>query len=174
MLGTRKRLRGPLRIRAYATALLPAVWVLVTLAMSPAAAEVALADGPSASSSSTVLYGGTTSNGWPVIAEVTPNGRLIKRIVGGIDADCSQGGVFSFPSTWRNVPVSRGGAFKASYHDTDSAEGVEVTMSETLAGRLNRAHTRVSATWRSTTTFRQPDGTVDVCDTGTLKVALHR
>jgi hypothetical protein len=172
MLEIRKRLHVPLRVRA--AALLPAFWVLAALAMSPVGAEVALADAPSASSSSTVLYGGLTSNGWPVIAEVTSNGRMIKRIVGGIGADCSQGGVLSFPSTWRNVPVSRRGGFKASYEDTGSSDGVEVTMSESLSGKLNRAHTRISATWRSSTTFRNPDGTVDTCDTGALRVTLHR
>ena len=163
------------RIRVYAVALVPAVWALGGVAISPLGAEAAGADGPSAAGSALVTYGGTTSKGWPVFAQVTSNGRLIKRIVGGISADCTQGGMYVFPSEWRNVPISRARTFRVSYHDSDTLDdGVEVTVSETLSGKLNRARTRISAKWHASTTFRSPDGTVDTCDTGTLGVALHR
>lgn len=163
------------RIRLYAVALLPALWGVVgAVAISPVGAEVALADGPSAASATVAMYGGTNAGGWPVFAQVTRNGRMIKRIVGAIAADCTQGGMLVVPSEWRNVPISRARTFRTAYHDTDTVEGVEVTMSETLSGRLNRARSRMSAKWRATATFRSPDGTVDTCDTGTLGFVLHR
>ena len=163
------------RMRVYVVALVPAVWALGSVAVSPLAAEVAHADGPSAASSTLAMYGGTTSNGWPVFAEVTSNGRKIKRIVGTIAADCTQGGELVFPSTWRDLRVTRAGAFRARYENTDTLDnGVDVTASEALSGKLNRAHTRISVRWHASTTFRSPDGTVDTCDTGTLGVALHR
>jgi hypothetical protein len=49
-----------------------------------------------------------------------------------------------------------------------------VTVSETFAGKFNRTRTRLTATWRSSTTFRAPDGTVDVCDTGSLRVTARQ
>lgn len=163
------------RMRVYAVAIVPAVWALGGVAMSPLGAEVASAEGASAAGSTVAVYGGITSNGWPVFAEVTSNGRMIKRMVGAIASDCTQGETSVFPSEWRNVPISRARTFRASYQDSDTLDdGVEVTLSETVSGKLNRAHTRISARWHATITMRSPDGTVDTCDTGTLGVSLHR
>ena len=162
-------------LRAYAVALVPAVWALGAVAISPLGAEVASAAGPSAASATTTMYGGTTSNGWPVFAEVRRDGRQIKRIVGTIAADCTDGGMLFVPSEWRSVAISRARTFRVSSRDSDTLDdGIEVTMSETLSGKINRAHTRISARWHATTTFRSPDGTVNTCDTGTLGFALHR
>ena len=175
MWATRKRVRIPFRIRALATALVPALWALGALAMSPAGAELALADGPTAAKRSAgVIYGGMTSNGWPVIVEVTRDGRLVKRVVGGMSARCSLGGTYVFPSQWRNLRISRAGAIAASYRDTDVDEGVEVTYEETFAAKFNRARTRLTGKWRASTTFRMPDGTVDVCDTGSLRFTAQQ
>jgi len=163
------------RMRVYAVALVPAVWAFGAVAISPLGAEVASAEGPSAAGSTVAMYGGTTSKGWPVFAQVTSNGRLIKRIVGAITADCTEGGPMVFPSEWRNVPISRARTFRASYEDSDTLDGgVEVTLSETLSGRMNRARTRLSAKWHASMTMRSPDGTVNTCDSGALGVALHR
>jgi hypothetical protein len=154
--------------------ILTAICVLATLAMSPLAAELAYADEASAASRSVVTFGGLTSNGWPVVAQVTSDGRRLKRIVGGIYASCSQGGGFAFPSQWRDLRISRSGAFRASYHDSGVVGGEEVTTSETLVGKLNRARTKLTGTWRASTTFKEPDGTTDVCDSGSLRFSLHR
>jgi hypothetical protein len=149
------------------------LWALIAVAMSPVGGEVALANGSAAARGSAVVLGGTTSNGWPVVAELSRDGRFIKRVLGGIYADCSEGGGWAFPSEWRDLRVSRTGAFKASYDDTDVDEGVEVTYFETLAGKLNRARTKLTATWRASTTFTYPDGTANVCDSGPLRVTLR-
>jgi hypothetical protein len=164
----------PVRLRPLAAALLPAICVLGTIAMSPLGAELAYADGASAASRSVVTFGGMTSNGWPVVAQITSDGRRVKRIVGAINATCSQGGSLAFPSQWRDLRISRSGAFKGSYHDSAVVDGEEVTMSETLVGKVNRAHTKLTGTWRASTTFKEPDGTTDVCDSGSLKFSLGR
>jgi hypothetical protein len=164
----------PVRLRALSAALLPAICVLGTVAMSPFGAELAYADGASAASRSVVTFGGLTSDGWPVMAQVTSDGRRVKRIVGAIYATCSQGGGFAIPSEWRDLRISRSGAFKASYHDTGVVDGEEVMMSETLVGKVNRARTKLSGTWRASTTVKEPDGTTDTCDSGSLKFSLHR
>jgi hypothetical protein len=173
MWATRERMRIAPRIRAHAAALAPAVATLAVAAMSPMGA-VAFADGPRPAGAAAGVYGGMTSDGWPVIAEVTRDGRLLKRIVGGIQLDCSQGGGYSFPSQWRGLRISPSGAFKASYTDTGVEDGVEVEVSESIAGKLNPARTRLTATWRASSTFRNPDGTVDVCESGALRVVVRQ
>jgi hypothetical protein len=167
-------MRVPVRLRALGAALLPAICVLGTLAMSPLGAELAYADDASAASRSVAVFGGLTSDGWPVVAEVTADGRKVKRIVGAIYATCSRGGSLAFPSQWHDLRISRSRTFKASYHDSEVVDGVEVTMSESLVGKVNRTRTKLSGTWRASTTFKEPDGTTDTCDSGSLKFGLHR
>jgi hypothetical protein len=170
-----RAIRMRMRIRVHAAALVPAIAALAVATVSPMGAEVALASQSSAAARSPgVVYGGMTSNEWPVVAEVTRNGRMLKRVVGAIHADCSQGGSYTFPSQWRSLRISRSGAFKASYHDSYLDDGVEVTLSETFVGRFNRARTQLTARWRASTTFRSPDGTVDVCDSGSLRVTARQ
>ena len=170
----REHRRVPVRMRALGAVLLPAICVLGTIAMSPLGAELAYADGASAASRSVITFGGLTSDGWPVMAQVSSDGRRVKRIVGAIYASCSQGGGFAAPSQWRDLRISRSGAFKASYHDSGVVDGEEITISETLVGKVNRARTKVTGTWRASTTFKEPDGTTDVCDSGSLKFSLRR
>ena len=174
MHATRKRSGIAGRIRTHVAAVASVIWALAAVTMSPLGAEVALADGPSAANRPAAVYGGTTSNGWPVFAEVTSDGHRIKRVLGAIYLDCGQGQGFTMRSQWHNLRISRSGTFKTSYRDTSADEGVETTYSETFAGRINRARTRLSASWRISMTFGNPDGAVDTCDSGALSVALHR
>ena len=151
-------------------ALTPAIVTFAIVSMSPLGAEVALAAESSASGRSAgVVYGGLTSNGWPLTVEVTRNGRMVKQVLGAISSPCSLGGSFIFPSTWRDLRISRSGAFRASYDDSFVDEGYEVTISETFAGKFNRKRTKLTGRWRAASTFRDRDGTVDVCDSGLLR-----
>ena len=151
-------------------ALTPAIVTFAIVSMSPLGAEVALAAGSSASERSVgVVYGGLTSNGWPVTIETTSNGRMIKRVAGAIDAPCSLGGSFTNPSQWRYLRISPTGTFKASYRDDYLDDGYEVEVNETFAAKFNRNRTKITGTWRDVHTFRAPDGTVDVCDSGSLR-----
>ena len=168
-----RRLR--LWIRAQAAAVAPAIATLVAFTMSPMGADLALADVPAAAQRPAgLVYGGTMSNGWPLVVEVTRNGRMVKGVVGAVSASCDQGGIFSFPSTWRYLRINRHGAFKASYRDNYLDEGTEVTVSETFVGRFNRNRTKVTGQWRDTHTFTAPDGTVEVCDTGSLSFSARQ
>jgi hypothetical protein len=175
MWATRRRMRIPMRIRAAAAAVASAIWALGALAMSPTSAELALADASSsAAGSGGVVYGGTTSNGWPVIVEVTRDGRMVKRVLGAMSADCTQGETLIFPSSWRGLRISRGGAIRASFRDSDVVDGTEVTYDESFTAKFNRSRTRLTGKWRASTTFRMPDGTVDFCDTGSLRFAARQ
>jgi hypothetical protein len=171
-----QRGRIPGFVRAQATVLAPAIAALVLATMSPLGAEVALAgEGSASQRSAGVVYGGTTSNGWPVVVEVTRNGRMIKHAIGGLEADCSRGGSYTFPSHWRYVRIARNGSFKAAYDDSYYlSDGTQATVAESFAGKFNRRRTRLTGTWRNATTFRATDGSTDVCDTGSLRVSARQ
>jgi hypothetical protein len=163
------------RIRARLAALTPAVATLAVAMSSPLGAELALADAPTAARGSAgVVYGGMTSNGWPVIVEVTRDGRFVKRMVGGIFAKCNVDGIYTFPSQWRDLRISRAGVFKEAYVDTDVEDGLEVTYAESFAAKFNRARTRITGKWRASAAFQMPDGAVNVCDTGPLRFTAQQ
>ena len=169
------RVRIQQRVRALAAALVPAGTALALFTMSPMGAELAMADEPTAAQfSSGSILGGATSNGWPVVVELTRNGRMIKHAVAALSADCTQGGRFIYPSEWAFLRISRSGTFRTSWEDTDVYDGTQVHLTETFTGKFNRARTRLTATMRASTTFRMPDGTEDVCDTGALKITARR
>jgi hypothetical protein len=79
-----------------------------------------------------------------------------------------------YSSRWRHIRLSRNGSLKASYNDSLVRDGAELTWSETLVGKLNRARTRLTGTWHLTTILRQPDGTENTCDSGPLRFTARR
>src|SRR5262245_1600345 len=159
------------RIQCLAAALAPTLAALAVVAMSPMGGAVAEAKAPV---SARGVFGGTMSNGWPVVIEVSKDGHSIKRAVGAVYADCTNEGIYAYPSLWARVRISRTGAFKGMGADSWNDAGVEAKSAEVIQGKVNRAHTLITGTWRALATFTQPDGTVDTCDTGALKFTARR
>ena len=152
--------------------------VIATVLCSPAGAAVALAGvphdgGAQSSRSATVSLGGLTSNGWPVYIELAADGRSIVRAVGAIDTPCSGGGSLTVPDTWLRVPI-RHGSFRAVYRDSFTDGGARIDVQDTFAGKVNRARTVVSGTWRYKMVLHLPDGSMDTCDSGVLKFRAQR
>lgn len=145
------------------------------IAVSPMGAT-ALATEPQGSASARGVHvlGGLTSQGFPVLVEVSRSGRQVKRIVAGLRMHCGQDGRITEPERWLRLPVSRRGAFRASYRDSFSDQGAQVTVSDSLVGKVNARRTAVSATWRLTMVVREPNGTVDSCDSGNVRVTARR
>ena len=139
MHATRKRSGIAGRIRTHVAAVASVIWALAAVTMSPLGAEVALADGPSAANRPAAVYGGTTSNGWPVFAEVTSDGHRIKRVLGAIYLDCGQGQGFAMRSQWRNLRISRSGTFKTSYRDTSAGHHRREAGGREVGIRVNEA-----------------------------------
>ena len=152
--------------------------VIAAVFCSPVGAAVALAGEPheggaQSSRSGKIILGGLTSNGWPVYVELAANGRSIVRAVGAIDAPCSQGGSSTAADKWTYVPVRRG-KFSTTYRDSDPEAGAVFDYDDSFTGKVNRARTVVSGTWRNKLVVRMADGSVDTCDSGPLRFKAKR
>jgi hypothetical protein len=151
------------------------VSVVGLIAVSPMGA-VALASEPEGiiSARGVNVLGGLTSQRFPVMIEVSKNGRQIKRAAAGINLPCSMGGSVTFPDRWTRITVSRRGSFKATYRDAFTDEGAVVTVSDSLEGKLNASRTVVTGRWRNTMVSREPNGTVETCDSGSVRFSARR
>lgn len=152
--------------------------VAVAMFLSPLGAAVAFAGvphdgGAQSSRSGKLALGGLTSNGWPVYIELAGNGRSIVRAVGAIDAPCTKGGSTTFDDKWARVPVRRG-SFKAAYRDSFSDQGATIDVDDSFTGKVNRARTAITGTWRNKMVIHEPDGSVDSCDSGVLRFKARR
>ena len=129
--------------------------------------------GQSTAKLKTIRLGGLTGNGWPVYIQLAANGRLITTAVGAIDAPCTKGGSATFKDKWRFVPVRRG-TFKVVYRDSYTDAGATIEVDDSFTGRVNRARTAITGTWRNKMVVREPDGSVDTCDSGALRFTARR
>ena len=145
---------------------------------SPMGAAIALADEPTEakaehSQGGTVRLGGLTSNGWPVHIQLAGNGKVIVRAVGAISLPCTKGGSVVFKDQWRYVSVRRG-SFKAVRRDSFTDQGATIEIEDSFTGKVNRARTAIKGTWRNKMVVREPDGSVDTCDSGVLRFTARR
>ena len=88
-------------------------------------------------------------------------------------APCTKGGSATFKDQWRYVAVRRG-TFKAVYRDSFTDEGATIEVDDSFTGRVNRARTAITGTWRNKMVVREPDGSVDTCDSGVLRFTARR
>jgi hypothetical protein len=151
--------------------------VAMALMLSPVGAEVALADASAQAGAARLAgipYGGLISNRWPVVFQVSRDGRQLVSVVGAIEMKCSEGGSLIVPDSWNRLPLSRRGGFRGTYRDAFEEGGDRVEISDSIRGRLNRARTRITGKWRSRMTLHQADGSVDTCDSGRLRFSAER
>lgn len=151
------------------------VSVVGMIAVSPMGAIAVASETESTASARGVhVLGGLTSQGFPVLVEVSSNGRQLKRAVAGIELRCSSGGRFAVSDRWTRVPVTRRGTFKATYRDSFTDEGAVVTVSDSFEGKLNARRTVLTGRWRNTMVVRDANGSVDTCDSGSVRVKARR
>lgn len=151
------------------------VSVVGMIAVSPMGATALATELESSASARGVhVLGGLTSQGFPVLIEVSSNGRQIRRAVAGIEQRCSAGGRFATSDKWMRVPVSRRGTFKVTYRDSFTDEGAVVTVSDSFEGKLNARRTVLTGRWRNTMVVREANGSVDTCDSGSVRVKARR
>jgi hypothetical protein len=137
------------------------LWVLV----SPASPFAATA---SAATSTGQVLGGSTSQGQPVVFELSRSGRELKRALVAIDLTCTSGAMLSLPDSYLGVRL-RNGRLKSSFTDSFVADGVEYQRSGSVSGRMNRSHTAILGSWRLSMTIRDPQtGETDSCESGAV------
>lgn len=135
--------------------------VLATVTLAPTALARPAAD---------VTFGGRTSAHWPVMVQLSRDGRKVTYAVAAWSAQCSDG-PFADYEEFAQIPVSARGRFSSSYDTGDyQQDSATVRYAASIAGKLNKRHTRIKGTVRVFSSAKDPANGVDsTCDTGTVK-----
>lgn len=123
------------------------------------------------------VYGGFTSQGWPVVVEVSPNRRAVDQAAVGGDLKCTGGGYLSELDPYTRIPLGRHGAFRAVFSDylVRYSDGSFDVFSGALIGKANAAHTKMTGTWRMHDEAHDASGAVtDQCDSGLVHWTARR
>jgi len=150
-----------------------AVWLGLSRAASWLCAFAAvLLAAPAVSAAATgVVYGGRTSQGYPVVIELK-NRRVVAQALMGFDARCTAGGLYSDWDRWTNLKMTRKGKFGARFGPETfrSDDGTTWDMQSEISGGLNRARSKISGSWHfKITYFDSAGGVTDTCDSGKIR-----
>ena len=129
-----------------------------------------------AAAAAVFVYGGTTSQDFPVLIETTRNGSKVTAARIGIRATCTSGGAATVPDGYRNMPVKRR-KFSASFGPTTqrNADGTTTDFQGSITGTFNRARTKVTGTWTFRATEHDASGAVtDTCDSAKVNFSARR
>jgi hypothetical protein len=133
--------------------------VAVVLALAPAAVARPAKD---------VTYGGKSSAKWPVMVQLSHDGRQVTYAVAAWTTHCTDG-TASDSEEFAGIPLSASGRFAKSYDTGDVQEGsVSYRYAASIDGKLNKQRSKITGTVRVMSHYK--DDTVDwTCDTGTVK-----
>lgn len=116
------------------------------------------------------VFGGFTSQDFPVILEArTP---LLKRLVGvaaAVRLECATGGGFTVADAYRDLKVDRQRRFQASFgpETRRNDDGTTTEIEGSVRGRFNRTRTLARGAWEAKATERDAAGAVtDSCESG--------
>jgi hypothetical protein len=115
--------------------------------------------------------GGTTSQGYPVIVQMTATRREVVREVAAIALKCTSGGRVTIPDRFTKLDVTKGGKFRVAYgpFTQRNDDGTTTDFQGRMTGVLNDAKTKIAGTWRMIAVDHDAAGAVtDSCDTGLL------
>lgn len=159
---TQRQVRGACAIAAGAVVLWP-----VTAAARP---EPAPPHGVMAAAGGTV-YGGATSQDFPVVIQTNKNGRTVTNATIAIRANCTSGGFVVVPDGYRNLTVSKKRKFSASFGPMTQRndDGTTTDFEGTVSGSFNKARSKASGRWSFKATDHDAAGAVtDTCDSGSV------
>lgn len=115
-------------------------------------------------------YKGLTSQGQPGLIR-TPNGHRITVAKVQLAMNCSDGGAFIMPATWKPMPILPNGTFGEVLTGSGEEEGAVFNIRAKLSGRFNKDRTEVTAKAEFKLISHEADGSVVTCDSGV--VTLH-
>jgi len=119
-----------------------------------------------------LVYGGQTSQGWPVVIEVRKDRRQVARAITALHVECAQGGFINIPDAYIRLPVNKKRQFRSSFGpDTErNPDGTTADLSGSIRGTFNRARSKVSGTWQFRITDYDASGaTTGTCDSGLVR-----
>jgi hypothetical protein len=117
------------------------------------------------------VYGGVTSQGFPVVIETTRSGRKITGTTVAIRLTCASGGTVTVPDGYRNLAVSKKRKFGASFGPITrrNDDGTATDFEGNISGSFNKARTKASGKWSFKGTDRDAAGAVtDTCEASNI------
>ena len=118
------------------------------------------------------VYGGVTSQDFPVVIQTNRNGRKVTDAMIAIRANCTSGGFVVLPDGYRDVSVSKKRKFSASFGPTTERndDGTTTDLEGSISGSFNKARTKASGKWSFKATEHDAAGAVtDTCDSGSIR-----
>lgn len=149
--------------------------VAITTAVGvPLASAHPSTDGAPARSAATsgLVYGGVTSQDWPVVLELNRSRRRIVRADIALQLNCTSGRFARLRDRYIRITVNRRRRFGASFgpETVRNDDGTTTDFEGSIGGSLNRARSRASGTWRLKFTDHDAAGVVvDTCDSGSVR-----
>jgi hypothetical protein len=121
-----------------------------------------------------VVFGGQTAQRWPIVLEVSHDGRQVVRIDAALDVKCVTTGATSvFSDGYQHVPLSATGSFTSSFGPSTNVtllSGQKGDLSGRIKGKLNARGTSGSGTWSLDVVVHDPTtgAVVDNCHSGNV------
>jgi hypothetical protein len=119
-----------------------------------------------------LVYGGKTSQGWPVVVEVTRNRRGVAQAYAALHLDCTTGNFANLPDRYVRLRVSKRRKFGFSFgpNTVRNDDGTTSDFDGSISGTFNRARTKVSGKWRLHVVDHDASGAVvGSCDSGSVR-----
>jgi hypothetical protein len=144
-------------------------------AVAAVVAAATLASPALARPAADVTFGGKTSAKWPVMVQISRDGRQVTDAVAAWAVKCSDGPASDYEE-FTKIPVSAKGKFSASYDTGTFQDGsATVRYAASFTGKLNKRRSRITGTVRvMSSDTDSANGVNETCDTGTVKyVAIN-
>lgn len=120
--------------------------------------------------SRSVVFGGLSGQGWPVVLAISPNTRRLRFGVIGLQMSCSSGGSFAVEDSFGALAIGPTGKVHAA-ETIQSITVPNVTItggSHWMKGVLHRRSEVFTGSWHLHLDYRFSDGTADHCDSGVV------
>lgn len=117
-----------------------------------------------------VMFGGLTSQDWPIVIRITANGKKVAETVAGVDASNDEYQLV-LPDGFRNLPISKKGRFGMTWgpQKVDFGQGYIADCSGQIRGTFSRNRSKASGLWTYRAVVHDPAGAiVAVHDTGVV------
>ncbi len=124
-----------------------------------------------------VVLGGTNSQGWPVVLEVSKNGRRVVKAISGLRLNCTSGSFASLFDRYGQLTIKKNRKFAFAFDPTTERndDGTTTEFVGSISGTFNKARTKASGRWQLKATERDAAGTVtDTCDSGSVSWSVKQ
>jgi hypothetical protein len=121
------------------------------------------------------VLGGFTSQGWPVVIQMTPNGKRIEMVVTGLMMTCTSGDQVPMEDAWVTLPIRSRGRVNVAETVNPSASSPSSFAGAThsLSGKFNHARTSFTGRWHLHIAFTETSGQRVDCDSGQVGVSAR-